>query len=148
MLLQLAKDRSLRKDLMKYWLSLTTKNKYYMENFWVYEWDKHGSVQNRIKSPLVYFRRAVELTKNLNLLKTLEDKGLLANGDSYPRSKYKKAIMDKTGHIPILGCVKKDRQFQLKEVTLCVDPEARNFRAYNYRIKDKCGKDNIKFPAP
>lgn len=134
--------------MMKYWKSLTTKNTYYMENFWVHEWDKHGSVQNRIKNPLVYFRRAVELSKNLNLLKTLEDQGVLANGDSYPRFRYKKAIMDKTGQIPVLGCVKKDRQFQLKEVTLCVDPEARNFRACNYRMEDKCGKDNIKFPAP
>lgn len=132
---------------MTYWLSLCKEKINYIENFWTYQWKKHGSAQN-VLDVQTYFPRAVELTKRTDLLNTLAEKGVLANGASYPKVKYNKAIERKTGHTPILKCVKKGGHFHLKEVTICVDAEARTFRACNKRHKGNCWAKNIKLPAP
>ncbi len=133
---------------MKYWLSLSTVNKNYIAGFWIHEWEKHGSSRKGM-DPLDYFQRAVELAKTTDLRNTLAENGVLPNGASYPKFNYMKAIMAKTGHLPMLRCVKKDGYNHLKEVIICVGVQANNFRSCNYGVgSPRCKGDNIKFPEP
>lgn len=132
---------------MEYWLSLSTRDDDKLKKFWIYQWRQHGSAAQKFIRPLVYFRRAVDLTKYTDLLNTLNRAGILANGSSYKGDQYKKAIKVKTGHDPVLSCVLVDNRSHLKEVTICVDAQAENFIACGPQKRDTC-RMRIKFPEP
>nr|BCK86169.1 S15-ribonuclease [Citrus tamurana] len=140
-------NKPLQDDLMEYWLSLSTKDDDKLKNFWIYQWQAHGSAAQKFIKPLVYFRRAVDLTMYTDLLNTLNEAGILANGSSYKGDQYKKAIKAKTGYDPVLSCVLVDGHSHLKEVTICVDAQARNFILCGPYKRDTC-RVRIKFPRP
>lgn len=122
----------------KYWPSLRSSNSV---SFWEHEWEEHGSGQP-MEAP-DYFRAAIRLRKNVDLLSTLRNQGILPGGTSYPKVNYVDATKDIYGY-PILTCA---HRFLLKEVNLCVDRQARNFISCNHKERGSttCGK-NINLP--
>nr|QHA79788.1 S12-ribonuclease [Atalantia buxifolia] len=143
----LKKDKSLWNNLMYYWLSLSTWDKDKLQNFWIYQWKIHGSAQQQVVPPY-YFRRAVQLTRYTDLLDTLNRADIHANGSSYPKVEFRKAIKTKTGYDPSLSCVFEGGHFQLKEVIICVDAEATNFiPCQRNKINGESCRDTIMFPT-
>nr|UZS39595.1 S2-RNase [Citrus x limon] len=143
-------DPPLADNMEKYWPSLTTRNRTRRQNFWIYQWQAHGSAQTVILEPLEYFRKAMQLTMYTDLRNTLNAKGIAANGTSYAKTDFRKAIREKTGHTPILSCIStNDGERALKEVTLCVNYKATNFIPCNQRSisTESCRQENIKFPT-
>lgn len=132
---------------MYYWLSLSTWDERKLPNFWIYEWRIHGSAAQEFIDPSDYFRRAVELTRYTDLLNTLGRAGIVANGSSYDKNDYKRAIKAKTGYDPVLSCVFNNSHYHLKEVTICVNAEATNFIPCTPR-PGSCRLQSIKFPRP
>ncbi|GAY50042.1 hypothetical protein CUMW_123680 [Citrus unshiu] len=98
-------------DLMCYWLPLNENNLSRAENFWIYQWKKHGSAAKEFIQPRDYFQMALQLAKDTDLRNTLQNHGavpILPDGGSYNKRDYKAAIKNKTGHDPLLKCVKGD----------------------------------------
>lgn len=124
----------------KLWPTFRGKGRTVNKGFWKHEWDEHGSGQPY--KEVDYFKSAIRLRKNVNLLETLERNGLSPNGGSYPITEYVDAINFTYG-FPIIACY----QGALKEVTLCADDQARYFISCNHRERglSNCRK-NIKFP--
>lgn len=144
------KIKPLRKDLMRYWLPLNENNLSRAENFWIYQWKKHGSAAKEFIQPRDYFQMALQLAKDTDLRNTLQNHGpvpILPDGGSYNKRDYKAAIKNKTGHDPLLKCVKGDDGIShLKEVIICVDDQAQSF-IQCAKQKDRCYSD-IMFDVP
>ncbi|KAH9752790.1 Ribonuclease 1 [Citrus sinensis] len=113
-------------------------------------WKKHGSAAKEFIQPRDYFQMALQLAKDTDLRNTLQNHGavpILPDGGSYNKRDYKAAIKNKTGHDPLLKCVKGDDGIShLKEVIICVDDQAQSF-IQCAKQKDRCYFD-IMFDVP
>lgn len=133
-------------EMDEYWPSLGTTDRrdpFKHIGFWAHEWEEHGSGQPY--KDTYYLQAAIRLRKSVNLLRILGNHGIYPNGGSYRETGYIDATKDVYGY-PILKCYK---GYLLKEVTICVDDQARNLISCNpeERRSTNC-RNTINFPPP
>ncbi|XP_034694136.1 extracellular ribonuclease LE-like [Vitis riparia] len=115
--------------------------------FWAHEWNKHGTCSKSVLSQHQYFKAALGLKKDVDLLQILEKAGIKPNGESYCLKKTRKAIKDAVGFIPWIQCnVAPSGNRQLYQVYVCVDTSGKNFIQCPVMPKGKCGS-SIEFPS-
>ncbi|XP_059592883.1 extracellular ribonuclease LE [Vitis vinifera] len=115
--------------------------------FWAHEWNKHGTCSESVLSQHQYFKAALGLKKDVDLLQILEKAGIKPNGESYCLKKTKKAIKDAVGFTPWIQCnVAPSGNRQLYQVYVCVDTSGKNFIQCPVMPKGKCGS-SIEFPS-
>jgi len=95
-------------------------------NAWKSAWDSYGVCSGL--EQLDYFKAALNLRKQADLLGALADQGILPDYKLYSTAKIKYAVTAKLGVEPGLQC--RDGPFgkkQLYQVYLCVDTDAKTF---------------------
>lgn len=140
------RNHSFGMEMDEHWPSLGTTDghdPFKHIGFWTHEWEEHGSGQPYADT--YYLQAAIRLRKSVNLLRILGNQGIYPNGRSYWETGY----IDATKHVygyPILKCYK---GYLLKEVTICVDGQARNLISCNHEERRSTNCRNIiTFPPP
>ncbi|XP_038717199.1 ribonuclease 1-like [Tripterygium wilfordii] len=94
-------------------------------NFWKYEWEQHGMCFNNPDYPIHFFKTALRLIRQHNLLQILEDAQIKPNNTKYHGYAIKDAITGVLGERPTIRCNKDSYgTVQLNEIWVCLH---RNF---------------------
>ncbi|KAI5679024.1 hypothetical protein M9H77_09974 [Catharanthus roseus] len=95
--------------------------------FWSHEWEKHGTCSESVLDQHDYFKTALNLKDNLNLLQILQNAGIKADGGSYSLSSIKDAIKSGIGSTPWIQCNEDESgNRQLYQIYICVDNSGSN----------------------
>ncbi|CAK9141012.1 unnamed protein product [Ilex paraguariensis] len=143
--------QGIRGDMDKYWPYLKGKTPKQNENYWWYQWTKHGCCQKEFQ-PHDYYMKAIKLKNDISPLKILGDSNILP-GSSKPYTK--NAIFKAFAKVIGIGnkiwltCHKKNGHFMLKEVYVCFDPKGNSPVSCTWTAKARtCGNGTILFPSP
>ncbi|KAL5981183.1 hypothetical protein ACLOJK_029104 [Asimina triloba] len=120
--------RDLRRELQSEWPTLACPSGSGL-SFWEHEWEKHGTCSESVLGQHAYFRTALDLKNQLNLLRILKDAGIEPDDGFYSSSRISNAISEATGHIPGIECnVDKEGNRQLYQIYMCVDTSGTSIR--------------------
>ncbi|CAL5396274.1 unnamed protein product [Camellia sinensis] len=115
--------------------------------FWSHEWDKHGTCSESVLDQHSYFKSALNLKSNIDLLQILQSAGINPDGGSYSLSSIKGAIKNAIGYNPFIECnVDSSGNSQLYQVYICVDTSGSNFIECPVLPRGKCAS-NLEFPS-
>ncbi|XP_027098404.1 extracellular ribonuclease LE-like [Coffea eugenioides] len=115
--------------------------------FWSHEWDKHGTCSESILDQHGYFKSALDLKDNLDLLQILQSAGIQADGGSYSLSSIKNAIKSAVGSTPRIECnTDGSGNSQLYQIYICVDASASNIIECPVMQTGKCSS-GVQFPS-
>ncbi|XP_078180258.1 extracellular ribonuclease LE-like [Carex rostrata] len=116
-------------------------------NFWAHEWEKHGTCAESVFDEYRYFKTALDLKTQLNLLQSLQSAGIQPDGGSYSLMSIKNAIEESVGYAPYIECNgDKSGNSQLYQVYLCVDSSGSQLIECPIFPRGKCGSQ-IEFPS-
>ncbi|GFZ19204.1 hypothetical protein Acr_27g0009430 [Actinidia rufa] len=96
--------------------------------FLKYQWNKHGTCSNL--DPLIYFRTALHLKNEINLLNALRLSHITPGQNFYTPLKIVSAIKKQTGYRPVVKCTKLSGRGMVLEIHLCVDLPTPQFPIY------------------
>ncbi|XP_038715068.1 ribonuclease 1-like [Tripterygium wilfordii] len=114
--------------------------------FWSHEWNKHGTCFESVLDQLGYFKAALSLKNQVNLLEALENAGISPNGSSYSLGDIRDAIKHAIQYIPWIECnTDESGNSQLYQIYLCVDKSGSNLIECPVFPHGKCGSE-IEFP--
>ncbi|EEF39934.1 ribonuclease t2, putative [Ricinus communis] len=115
--------------------------------FWTHEWEKHGTCSESILDQHGYFKAALDLKKQVNLLQVLQSADIVPNGGTYSLSSIKSAIQESIGYTPWIECNSDaSGNSQLYQIYLCVDTSGSNLIECPVFPHGKCGSQ-IEFPS-
>ncbi|KHN18763.1 Intracellular ribonuclease LX [Glycine soja] len=120
---------SLKSALETGWPNLNTQNDM---RFWVTEWDKHGTCSLNKFSQFNYFRLALKIKGEYNLMTILSGEQIvLHHSTAYDKNSIIQAIHGVIGTYPQLTCYKynlnKQSYYNLSEIRLCLDDNGKNY---------------------
>nr|BAC00933.1 S25-RNase [Solanum peruvianum] len=123
-------DAHMRKQLESDWPNLTSRAgeiKKYQE-FWGYEFNKHGTCSMDRYNQDQYFELALKLKNQFDLLNILRNHGIIP-GKTCTVKDVEDAIKAVTAHVPNLNCIVRSSQrsshiMELLEIGICFDREA------------------------
>lgn len=114
--------------------------------FWEHEWEKHGTCSESILNQHSYFQAALDLRKQVDLLRILGGAGIKPDGGFYSVDGITGAIRDATGFTPGIECnVDESSNGQLYQIYMCVDTNARDLIECPVYPRSKCSS-RIEFP--
>nr|AAA21135.1 RNase NE [Nicotiana alata] len=115
--------------------------------FWSHEWEKHGTCSESIFDQHGYFKKALDLKNQINLLEILQGAGINPDGGFYSLNSIKNAIRSAIGYTPGIECnVDDSGNSQLYQVYICVDGSGSNLIECPVFPRGKCGS-SIEFPT-
>ncbi|KAH6798072.1 ribonuclease 1 [Perilla frutescens var. hirtella] len=116
--------------------------------FWSHEWDKHGTCAESILDQHSYFKSALNLKSQIDLLQILQSAGINPDGGSYSLSSIKSTIQSATGYTPWIECNSDgDGNKQLYQIYMCVDTSGSNLiECPVFPNGRQCGS-SIEFPS-
>ncbi|KAL5981182.1 hypothetical protein ACLOJK_029103 [Asimina triloba] len=117
-------------------------------SFWEHEWEKHGTCSESVLGQRAYFRTALNLKNQVNLLQILKDAGIEPDDRFYSLSRISNAISEATGHVPGIECnVDAEGNRQLFQIYMCVDTSGTRFIECPILPRSKCSSRQIQFPS-
>ncbi|GAB2280271.1 Ribonuclease pancreatic beta-type [Dionaea muscipula] len=116
--------------------------------FWSHEWLKHGTCSESILDEYGYFKAALDLKNQIDILRALTNAGIEPNGGTYSLGSIKDAIKEAIGYTPFVECNTDaaSRQSQLYQIYLCVDTTGSTLIECPVFPSGKCGAQ-IEFPS-
>ncbi|KAH7846527.1 hypothetical protein Vadar_014967 [Vaccinium darrowii] len=117
-------------------------------SFWSHEWDKHGTCSESIFDQHGYFKLALNLKAQVDLLQILQGAGINPDGGSYSLSSIQGAINKAIGSTPFIECnVDASGNSQLYQVYICSDTSGSNIiQCPVMPTSGKCGS-SVEFPT-
>ncbi|RRT54353.1 hypothetical protein B296_00009188 [Ensete ventricosum] len=107
--------------------------------FWSHEWRKHGTCSESLLDQRSYFQAALDLKKQVDLLKVLQDAGIRPDGGFYSLRGIAGAIREAIGYTPGIQCnVDESGNRQLYQVYLCVDTSGKELIECPVFPRSKC----------
>ncbi|XP_058204574.1 extracellular ribonuclease LE-like [Rhododendron vialii] len=96
-------------------------------SFWSHEWVKHGTCSEAVLDQHGYFKSALKLKSQIDLLQILLGAGINPDGRSYSVSSIQNAVRNAIGSTPGIECnVDASGNSQLYQVYICIDTSGSN----------------------
>ncbi|XP_019256621.1 PREDICTED: ribonuclease S-7-like [Nicotiana attenuata] len=117
------------------------------QNFWMYQYNKHGTCCTELYSQEAYFDLAMKLKDKFDVLQMLKNQGVIP-GKTYTVNKIEEAIREVTQAYPNLNCIgDPPKTMELKEIGICFNREATEVVACHRRKTcNPLNKNEISFP--
>ncbi|XP_016487610.1 ribonuclease S-7-like [Nicotiana tabacum] len=117
------------------------------QDFWKYQYNKHGTCCIELYSQEAYFDLAMKLKDKFDLLQMLKSQGVIP-GKTYTVNKIEEAIREVTQAYPNLNCIGDPlKTMELKEIGICFNREATEVVACHRRETcNPLNKNKISFP--
>ncbi|GAU16040.1 hypothetical protein TSUD_339110 [Trifolium subterraneum] len=98
------------------------------ERFWGAQWDNHGTCSQNNFNLLSYFKLALDIKDQVDILKAFGNKNIHPHPTNlYNKAAFEFAIKAITKKDPELRCIISRKVVYLFEVGLCLDPTGKNF---------------------
>ena len=115
-------------------------------SFWQHEWDKHGTCSlSRFDQPS-YFTAALNLKNKVDILSSLEAKGIFPNNNKYNSKLIFQNVRREIGYKPAIQCNTKSGKQQLYQIHICINKLGEQFIDCKVSSKRKCTSPEIVFP--
>ncbi|XLS48717.1 hypothetical protein HN51_023075 [Arachis hypogaea] len=141
--------QALEVSLNYYWPSLKPAKK--NMQFWIDEWEKHGTCSLQRFNQFEYFRNAIYITYNLNIQSVFKNVGIIPSGTkTYSYINIVDAIKTKTYQEPELMCFKDQNHVLLWEIHVCLNASLTGYISCpinNFNNIILCKKIFIKIPV-
>ncbi|KAL2484646.1 Ribonuclease 1 [Abeliophyllum distichum] len=116
-------------------------------SFWAHEWEKHGTCSESVLDQHGYFKTALNLKAQIDLLQILRSSGINPDDGFYSLSSIRNAIKNAIGYTPGIECnVDASGNSQLYQIYICVDTSGSNLIECPVLPNGKCGS-TVEFPS-
>ncbi|KAK9164300.1 hypothetical protein Syun_005202 [Stephania yunnanensis] len=139
-----SKISDLTSELQRYWPSLACPSRSNMR-YWKNEWSTYGTCGNYVLNQTQYFKAALNLKKEVNLLDVLIKGGIKPDGGSYDLYNASETIRMAVGYMPGIFCVKDKAGKTLLNLIIGCTVDGINYDDCPGMLGSDCGP-SFKFP--